>query len=217
MTLLLRREIRTPVGVAVAGVVEPGPSGNEPGGVCLLELGDEQRRERELAELESHFSAVFVNDRVAGGSRLLDDLERELNAYFAGDLLDFTLPLCTPGTRFQHSVWQAMRRIPFGFTTTYGRLARALGREVAASRAVGFASGRNRVSILVPCHRVVDATYDGAIGTDRGLRGYGGGIEIKRRLLEHERVIAGDNLFSDAPNASAGCSHQPLPESSSTS
>lgn len=127
---------------------------------------------------------------------MLDRLERELGEYFDGSRRAFSVPICAPGTRFQHEVWNAMRRIPFGETTTYGGLARSLGRKATASRAVGLASGRNRVSLLIPCHRVVDASYDGEVGSTRGLRGYGGGLQTKQWLLEHEQAVVGRGLFS---------------------
>lgn len=102
-----------------------------------------------------------------------------LRAYFDGDLTaPDGLPVQTGGTAFQRQVWAALRPIPPGTTTTYGRLAAALGRA-AASRAVGFANGSNPISIVLPCHRVV--------GADASLTGYGGGLERKAWLLDHER------------------------------
>ncbi|MBZ0170873.1 MAG: methylated-DNA--[protein]-cysteine S-methyltransferase, partial [Phycisphaerales bacterium] len=110
---------------------------------------------------------------------------------FAGDLKAFTVPLCTPGTAFQHKVWNAMRDIPLGQTVSYGGLAEHIGQARTASRAVGAASGRNRVAVVIPCHRVVDAAYNPDEGGITGLRGYGGGIENKHWLLRHERRVAG--------------------------
>jgi AraC family transcriptional regulator of adaptative response/methylated-DNA-[protein]-cysteine methyltransferase len=188
---LRRRTIETPVGPAIAGVVEPGEGANEPGGVCLLEFGEAERLAREMRELEAHFGAVFIADSAAGGSPTLDRLEAELGAYFAGRPDAFSVPLCTPGTAFQHRVWNAMRSIPPGGTVTYAELGERIGSGRASSRAVGAASGRNRVSILIPCHRVVDGAYDPESGGSRGLRGYGGGLEIKRALLELERSFRG--------------------------
>jgi methylated-DNA-[protein]-cysteine S-methyltransferase len=104
---------------------------------------------------------------------------RAVAAYFAGEMRAFdSIALDPPGTPFQREVWAALRRIPAGTTTTYGRLAAALGRP-GASRAVGLANGANPVAIVVPCHRV--------IGASGALTGYGGGIERKRWLLDHER------------------------------
>ncbi|TDD34469.1 methylated-DNA--[protein]-cysteine S-methyltransferase [Actinomadura sp. KC06] len=112
----------------------------------------------------------------------------QLSAYFAGDLTEFDLPLNLQGTEFQKRVWTALQEIPYGETTTYGQLAVELGKP-SASRAVGLANGRNPVSVIVPCHRVVGSTGD--------LTGYGGGLERKRYLLDFERKskITEDALF----------------------
>lgn len=102
----------------------------------------------------------------------------QLEAYFAGTLTQFDLPLWTEGaTEFQRRVWAALGEIPYGETISYGELARRLGRP-GSSRAVGLANGRNPHSIVVACHRVV--------GSDGRLTGYGGGLERKLWLLEHE-------------------------------
>ena len=105
----------------------------------------------------------------------------QLDEYFAGRRRRFDLALAPEGTTFQLEVWSALTSIPFGATVSYGELARRLGRP-AASRAVGAANGRNPVPIVIPCHRVV--------GQDGSLTGFGGGLSIKRRLLEFE---AGDS------------------------
>ena len=103
-------------------------------------------------------------------------------AYFEGDCgaID-AVPVATGGTAFQRAVWRALRAVPSGATTSYGRLAAHLGRP-GASRAVGLANGSNPIGIVVPCHRVVRA--------DGSLTGYGGGLHRKRWLLEHERAAA---------------------------
>ncbi|MFF0740081.1 methylated-DNA--[protein]-cysteine S-methyltransferase [Streptomyces sp. NPDC004111] len=106
----------------------------------------------------------------------------QLNAYFAGELTEFSLPVHLAGTPFQRTVWEALRTIPYGETRTYGQLAEQLGRA-GASRAVGLANGKNPISIVVPCHRV--------IGADGSLTGYGGGLERKRALLELEGGLPG--------------------------
>lgn len=103
--------------------------------------------------------------------------QKQLDAYFAGDLHTFDLPLHAIGTAFQQRVWQALLDIPFGHTQSYGELAKRIDKP-KASRAVGLANGRNPISIIVPCHRV--------IGANGSLTGYGGGIERKRWLLNHE-------------------------------
>ena len=109
------------------------------------------------------------------------EAEEQLAAYFGGELKEFTLELRMDGTPFQRSVWDGLRRIPYGETRSYGQLADALGNP-AASRAVGLANGRNPIGIIVPCHRVV--------GANGSLTGYGGGLDRKRRLLEFERGTA---------------------------
>jgi methylated-DNA-[protein]-cysteine S-methyltransferase len=101
----------------------------------------------------------------------------QLDAYFAGELLDFDLPMEMHGTEFQRRVWVSLCEIPYGETISYGELARWVGNP-KASRAVGLANGRNPVAIVVPCHRV--------IGADGSLTGYGGGLDRKVWLLEHE-------------------------------
>lgn len=110
---------------------------------------------------------------------------RQLDEYFAGERREFDLPLAPRGTGFQERVWRALLAIPFGVTRSYGELARTIGRP-SASRAVGAANGKNPIAIIVPCHRVI-----GANGT---LTGYGGGLPIKRWLLEHEAKLAGLRL-----------------------
>jgi methylated-DNA-[protein]-cysteine S-methyltransferase len=104
-------------------------------------------------------------------------VKEQLTAYFAGILTEFDLPIQMNGTIFQQRVWQALLSIPYGTTMSYGDLARHIG-QPNASRAVGLANGRNPVSIVVPCHRV--------IGSNGQLTGYGGGIERKQWLLNHE-------------------------------
>ena len=165
--------IETPICPMRAGATDRG--------VCLLEMGSPARRSREIGRLE----ALLARGARERSHPILDRLERELGAYFAGGLTEFTVPLDTPGSAWQRRVWDALRGIPFGETTTYGRLAERLGNPGAA-RAVGLANGANRVSIVVPCHRV--------IARDGTLHGYGGGLERKRWLLDHEH--AGATLFA---------------------
>lgn len=105
----------------------------------------------------------------------------QLAAYFAGRLTDFTVELAPQGTPFQQRVWKALRQIRLGQTTTYGALASHLG-SPSSSRAVGAANGKNPISLLIPCHRVV--------GSNGALTGYAGGAELKQWLLEHEASMA---------------------------
>ncbi|QRN81808.1 MAG: methylated-DNA--[protein]-cysteine S-methyltransferase [Nocardiopsis sp. BM-2018] len=106
------------------------------------------------------------------------EVERQLTAYFAGELKEFDLPLAPAGTAWQLRVWRALTTIPYGETAGYGQLAEELGRPTA-SRAVGMANGRNPISIIVPCHRV--------IGANGSLTGYAGGLERKQYLLGLEQ------------------------------
>ena len=102
---------------------------------------------------------------------------RQLKLYFTGKLRQFSLPLAGEGTEFQKKVWAALCDVPFGETASYGEIAAAI-RKPTASRAVGMANGRNPISIIVPCHRI--------IGASGKLVGYGGGLENKKTLLRHE-------------------------------
>lgn len=119
----------------------------------------------------------------------------QLEAYFAGERRRFDLPLAPEGTPFQREVWSALTAIPYGETISYGELARRLGRP-AASRAVGAANGQNPIPIVIPCHRV--------IGADGSLTGFGGGLAIKRRLLDFEAGASGASLFPCAPRDRRG-------------
>jgi methylated-DNA-[protein]-cysteine S-methyltransferase len=110
---------------------------------------------------------------------------RELEEYFAGARRTFSVPLAMQGTAYQRSVWQALLAIPYGETISYGELARALG---SAPRAVGLANGANPLPIIVPCHRV--------IGADGSLTGFGGGLPVKRALLELEGAACVADLFN---------------------
>jgi methylated-DNA-[protein]-cysteine S-methyltransferase len=114
----------------------------------------------------------------AGNDAILDAARRQLDQYFAGKLRAFDLPLAPQGTAFQQRVWQALLAIPYGMTRSYGQQAAAIG-SPQASRAVGLANGRNPISIIIPCHRV--------IGANGSLTGYGGGMERKQLLLELEQ------------------------------
>lgn len=121
-----------------------------------------------------------------GDEPVLEAAASQLDAYFAGELTTFDLPLTLEGTGFQRTVWSALRDIPYGKTISYGELARRIG-QPSAFRAVGLANGRNPVSIVVPCHRV--------IGADGSLTGYGGGMERKRFLLGLEDRVSGRTLL----------------------
>src|SRR5581483_1101283 len=114
-------------------------------------------------------------------SALLDEAATQLDAYFAGELIDFDLPLELDGTEFQRRCWLALATIPYGQTVSYGEQARRLGLGPDAARAVGAANGQNPIPVILPCHRVV--------GADGSLTGFGGGLHLKRFLLEHEGAL----------------------------
>ena len=107
----------------------------------------------------------------------IKEAAQQLDAYWAGELFDFDLPLAPAGTPFQKKVWCALQEIPYGKTVSYGEIAREIGAPTA-SRAVGAANGRNPIAIVVPCHRV--------IGSTGKLTGYAGGLDMKEHLLAHE-------------------------------
>jgi methylated-DNA-[protein]-cysteine S-methyltransferase len=111
-------------------------------------------------------------------SPIFENLSRQLEEYFSGKRRSFDLPLDPIGTEFQMSAWKALTEIPFGETRTYGQQAKIIGRPKAA-RAVGAANGKNPISIVVPCHRV--------IGKNGNLTGFAGGLCTKQKLLKHER------------------------------
>jgi methylated-DNA-[protein]-cysteine S-methyltransferase len=133
-------------------------------------------------------------EREDAGHPVLVEAERQLSEYFAGQRKEFAVELDFAGTRFQRKVWHALLTIPFGETRTYGQIARQIGNPTAA-RAVGAANGRNPVSIIAPCHRVVGAT--GA------LTGFAGGLDVKAHLLALEGQPAGSAGSSTRSNSAA--------------
>lgn len=146
-------------------------------GVVLLEFTERRMLEAQFDALRKHFKAPLV----PGDHRHLAQLRIELAEYFRGTRQHFTLPLAYPGSEFQRQVWSALLDIPYGETRAYDDLAKAVGRP-GACRAVGTTNGKNRIAILIPCHRVVNK--NGQLG------GYGGGVWRKQRLLELERATA---------------------------
>jgi AraC family transcriptional regulator of adaptative response/methylated-DNA-[protein]-cysteine methyltransferase len=146
-------------------------------GLLVLEFARGGRAAARIARLAERRRRGVVR----GTNAHLDRLARELRAYFAGRLKTFRVRLAPQGTPFQRAVWRRVRAIAHGRVSTYGRVAHEL-RRPGAQRAVGRANGDNPVSIVIPCHRLV--------GADGALRGYGGGLWRKRRLLELEGVIA---------------------------
>lgn len=167
---LLADRVATPIGAFII-VAEAT------GGLCAAEFADHEDRLQRSLRLRygpAGFSLSPVKDPVGAATAI--------SAYFAGDVgaID-ALEVTAGGTPFQRRVWQALRGIPCGAPTTYGALARTIGHPTAV-RAVGHANGANPVSIVVPCHRL--------IGSTGALTGYGGGIERKRWLLDHEARAA---------------------------
>ena len=128
---------------------------------------------------------TFPSNRREQDGRIEDaapfhEVIRQVHAYFARELKEFDLPLKPKGTPFQMTVWEALKEIPYGETISYGELAQKIGRP-KASRAVGAANGQNPISIIVPCHRV--------IGNNGKLTGYGGGLDVKEKLLSLEGAL----------------------------
>ncbi|UYV37850.1 trifunctional transcriptional activator/DNA repair protein Ada/methylated-DNA--[protein]-cysteine S-methyltransferase [Rhodobacteraceae bacterium D3-12] len=165
--LLFADWISTPLGDMI--------SLSSPSRLYLLEFHDRKALSRELARLDTSVKGRLGIGTTAPG----EQIKHELSAYFSGQSAAFKTPLAYTGSGFAQSVWDALRHIPPGTTTSYGDLARALGRP-SATRAVARANGANQLALIVPCHRV--------IGADGALTGYGGGLWRKKRLLEIERL-----------------------------
>jgi AraC family transcriptional regulator of adaptative response/methylated-DNA-[protein]-cysteine methyltransferase len=168
--MILTQTIDTPIGLMVAGAVKEG--------ICLLEFSDRKMLNTEYKILKKYLQT----DLTDGNNDHLNDLRRELGEYFSGIRKGFSVPLVYTGTDFQKSVWDELMRIPFGITRSYGEQAAALGNTLSV-RAVAGANGMNKISIVVPCHRV--------IGENGNLTGYGGGLWRKKWLLEHEMKFSG--------------------------
>jgi methylated-DNA-[protein]-cysteine S-methyltransferase len=130
-----------------------------------------------LAQVRWSANGLSTGERCA----VLDEAAWQLGAYFDGALTEFDLPLDVLGTDFQRRCWLALATIPYGSTVSYGEQARRLGLGPDAARAVGSANGQNPLPIVLPCHRV--------IGADGSLTGFGGGLHVKRFLLEHEGAL----------------------------
>lgn len=162
------KRIETPLGTMIACADENG--------ICMLEFSDRKALPTELKEISKHFNANIIQ----GENPHFKILEQELVEYFAGKRQIFTVPLSLVGTEFQKKVWEVLRGIPYGTTRSYQQQANILGNPKAV-RAVANANGLNKISIIIPCHRV--------IGTNGTLTGYGGGIWRKQKLLELEQAL----------------------------
>lgn len=145
-------------------------------GICLLEFTDRKMLETEFRDLQKQLSAQIL----MGENTHIKQVKKELQEYFDRKRKKFEVALDTPGTDFQKAVWQALQNIPFGTTSTYEQQAIQLNKPKAV-RAVGRANGLNRISIVLPCHRI--------IGKNGKLTGYGGGIERKKWLIDFEQKI----------------------------
>ncbi len=158
--------IETDLGTMIAGATDKG--------ICMFEFADYKLLELELRQLAESLKAPLVQ----GENPHFDTLRKQLDEYFKGERREFDIPLDLVGTEFQKKVWLSLLQIPYGSTTTYAKQAALLGKP-SAVRAVANANGKNKISIILPCHRV--------IGADGMLTGYGGGIWRKKKLLEFEK------------------------------
>jgi AraC family transcriptional regulator, regulatory protein of adaptative response / methylated-DNA-[protein]-cysteine methyltransferase len=168
--MITTTKIETELGTMIAGAVDEG--------ICLLEFSDRKMLNTEYKDLARYLKTTIEE----GESRHFKVLRKQIKEYFNGIRKEFSVPLVTPGSPFQQSVWKELRNIPYGTTRSYLEQSVALGKPEAI-RAVANANGMNRISIIIPCHRV--------IGSDGRLTGYGGGLKRKRWLLDHEKKHSG--------------------------
>lgn len=162
------KRIETPIGTMYAAATAEG--------ICMLEFTDRKMLETEFKDLAKSLNAIIIQ----GENPHFIPLEKELAEYFLGKRTEFTVPLSPVGTDFQKSVWKVLMKIPYGETWNYKKQSEVLG-DAKKVRAVANANGMNKISILIPCHRV--------IGSNGTLTGYGGGIWRKQKLLELEKAI----------------------------
>lgn len=162
------KRIETPLGTMYAAATDDG--------ICMLEFTDRKMLETELKYISKSLKANIIQ----GENKYFGVLENELLEYFEGKRKEFTVPLHFVGSDFQKSVWEILMKIPYGETWSYAKQSEILG-NIKKVRAVANANGMNKISILVPCHRV--------IGSNGNLTGYGGGIWRKQKLLELEKAI----------------------------
>lgn len=162
------KRIETPIGTMYAAATEAG--------ICMLEFTDRKMLENEFKDLAKSLNATIIQ----GENVHFKTLEKELSEYFEGNRTQFTVQLSPVGTEFQKSVWKILLQIPYGETWNYRKQSEVLG-DAKKVRAVANANGMNKISILIPCHRV--------IGSNGTLTGYGGGIWRKQKLLELEKAI----------------------------
>lgn len=164
---IIYTDINSPLGDMIAGATDKG--------ICFLEWHDRGGVERILSRVEKRYKKPLK----LGVSNHLLKLQKELNNYFDQTLNKFLVPIDVNGTRFENNVWDALLKIPYGETRSYGEIAKELDNP-GASRAIGRANGANYLSIIIPCHRVIESNGK--------LRGYGGGLSRKKFLLELENA-----------------------------
>lgn len=163
-------KVKTPLGEMIAGATDDG--------LCILEFAGRETVNTELNDLSILLKSSFKD----GENKHLKTLRKQLKEYFEGKRKEFTVPLVIPGTEFQQSVWRELIKVPFGSTKSYLEQAIAI-KKPRSVRAVANVNGMNRISIIIPCHRI--------IGSDGSLTGYGGGLERKKWLLDHEKKYSG--------------------------
>jgi len=170
---ILYLTVQSPIGDMIAGATDKG--------ICFLEWHDRGGVERILSRVAKRYKRPLEQ----GSSDLLLKLQNELSDYFDRTINKFLVPIDVNGTKFENSVWNNLLKIPYGETKNYGEIASDLGKP-GASRAVGRANGSNYLSIIIPCHRVIESNGN--------LRGYGGGLWRKKYLLELESttVVSAD-------------------------
>lgn len=163
--LITVNRLPTPLGPIMVGVTNDG--------LCLLEFTDRKMIETQIDTLKKRLNAEMVT----GQHPMIDKVKEQLDEYFEGSRKAFDLPLVVPGTEFQLKAWNALTEIPYGVTRSYKQQSSVVG-NIKAVRAVARANGENRISIVIPCHRI--------IGSDGSIVGYGGGVHRKQWLLKHE-------------------------------
>lgn len=176
---VLHAVIDTPVG-PMHLYVDPTPTANQPQGALVGVLFDSEPGRTAMRHTFDEAGALVNLDH----HQVLLECAAQLGTYFAGSSRSFNLPLRASGTAFQHDAWAGLCTIPYGETLSYGQQAALIGKPTAV-RAIGAANGRNPISIIVPCHRV--------IGANGGLTGFGGGIATKAWLLCHESGLPHSN------------------------
>ncbi|MHA1646679.1 MAG: methylated-DNA--[protein]-cysteine S-methyltransferase [Promethearchaeota archaeon] len=162
---LIVKEVKTPIGEIVLGSSDRG--------LCLLDF----KYRKSFPQILQRLQKYFGHNITSGTSKFIELAEKELNQYLRGELKEFSVPLDIKGSEFQLKVWNALLKIQYGKTASYLDIAKNIGRSNAV-RAVANANGQNGIAIIIPCHRI--------IGSDGSLTGYGGGIAIKKKLLDLE-------------------------------